>query len=402
MCIPGYDVEIMKLRRDRNLRIVFGMTLISVLGVASIAPVLPRLADVFDISPQRAGLLIIVFTFPGVLLTPVSGVLADRFGRRRVIVPSLWLFALAGSACAAADSFTQLLILRFLQGTGAAALGSLNMVLIGDLYEGRDRAAAMGLNMSVLSVGTAIYPGIGGLLAELGWRWPFLLAATAAPVALAVRFGLRNPEPHGCQTLRVYLGGVARLVWRRPVVASFTVSLITFVLLYGAVLTFFPVLLDRRFGFSPAMIGLYLTGSSVMTGLCAALTGWLSHRMPARHLIMVSFGMIASALALIAVLPTPWSLAVPAALFGASMGLGMPSLMTILASLAPADHRGAFLSLNGMVLRLGQTLGPLLCGVVYGGFGLPAVFASGALLAVVTLAVVIPFVPLRAARAVPG
>jgi MFS family permease len=173
----------MNLWRDRNLHIVFGVTLMSVLGVASVAPVLPRLAVVFGVSPQRAGLLITSFTFPGVLLTPVAGVLADRFGRRRIMVPALWLFALAGIACAAADSFVQLLVLRALQGVGAAALGALNMVLLGDLYEGRRRAAAMGLNMSVLSVGTALYPALGGLLAELGWRWPFLLAAAAAPVA---------------------------------------------------------------------------------------------------------------------------------------------------------------------------------------------------------------------------
>ena len=386
----------MNLWRDRNLHIVFGVTLMSVLGVASVAPVLPRLAAVFGVSPRSAGLLITSFTFPGVLLAPVAGVLADRFGRRRIMVPALWLFALAGIACAAADSFAQLLVLRALQGVGAASLGSLNMVLLGDLYEGRRRAEAMGLNMSVLSVGTALYPALGGLLAELGWRWPFLLAAAAAPVALAVQFRLRNPEPRTGQTLRAYITGVSRRLWRPQVGAAFTVSLITFVLLYGAILTFFPLLLDRRFGFSPAVIGLYLTGASVMTGLCSALAGWLSRIVPERRLIMASFGMITASLALIAVLPSPWSLALPAALFGSAMGFGLPSLMTILAGLAPTEHRGAFLSFNGMVLRLGQTLGPVLGGLVYGAHGLVAVFAAGSLLAALTLATVVPFVPGRA------
>ncbi len=386
----------MSIWRDRNLLIVFGVTLMAVLGVASIAPVLPRLAAVFAITPQRAGLLILAFTTPGVLLTPVVGVLADRFGRRRVIVPSLWLFAVAGCACAAAQTFTQLLILRWLQGMGAAALGALNLVLLGDLYEGRRRAAVMGWNMTALSVGTAAYPGLGGLLAEFGWRWPFLLAAAAVPVALAVQCCLRNPEPSSGQTWRAYFGAVVQYVWRPPVGATFTVSLVIFVLLYGAILTYFPVLLDRRFAFSPAIIGMYLTGSSVMTGLWSAAAGRLAARLPERRLILIAFLLVAPALVLLAILPTAGALILPIAMFGTAMGLGMPSLMTVLAGLAPAEYRGAFLSLNGMILRLGQTLGPLLGGLLYGGQGLAAVFLGGALLAAVTLLVVVPFVPRRA------
>ncbi len=386
----------MSLWRDRNLHIVFAVTLMAVLGVSSVAPALPRIGEVFGVSPERTGLVITAFTLPGVLLTPVLGVLADRIGRRRVIIPSLWLFAFAGVACAGAAGFWQLIALRFLQGVGAASLGALNLTVLGDLYEGRDRGAAMGMNMSVLSVGTAAYPGIGGALAELGWRWPFLLAAVAVPVALSVQCCLRNPEPTGGQTLRDYLGSVARRVWRPPVGASFTVSLITFILLYGAILTWFPLLLDRQLGLSPGMIGLYLTGSSVATGLASAVSGRLAARVGERRLIAVTFVLQAVAMALIAVLRHPLTLLIPVALYGSSMGLGMPSLMTILAGLAPAEHRGAFLALNGTVLRLGQTLGPVLAGLVFAWRGMAAPFVLGAALAVLTLLVVIPFVPARA------
>jgi MFS family permease len=383
----------MNLWRDRNLHVVFGVTLMAVLGVSSVAPALPRIAEVFGVSPQRTGLLITVFTVPGALLTPVAGVLADRLGRRRVIAPSLWLFALAGAACTLADTFGQLLVLRFLQGVGAASLGALNLALLGDLFEGRERAAAMGINMTVLSVGTAAYPGLGGALAEIGWRWPFLLALAAVPVALAVQLRLRNPEPRNAQTLRAYLGAVARRVWRPPVGASFTVSLVTFILLYGAILTYFPVLLDRRFGFSPGVIGLYLTVGSAATGLVSTLSGWFSDRLPPRRIIALGFVLYAVALGLIGWLPSPWLMILPIVLNGCAMGLNMPALMTVLAGLAPAEHRGAFLALNGTVLRGGQTLGPVLGGVVLGWQGLGAIFAGGAALAVITLLVVVPFVP---------
>lgn len=161
------------LLRDRNLHIIFSVTLMAVMGVASLTPAFPKIIKELNISPRDIGLLITVFTVPGVFLTPILGVLADRFGRKRVLAPSLFLFALAGGACALTKDFPLLLLLRFLQGIGAAALPAINVALIGDLYTGRERDAAMGYNTSVLSLGVASYPALGGLLAAAGWQYPF-------------------------------------------------------------------------------------------------------------------------------------------------------------------------------------------------------------------------------------
>jgi len=82
---------------------------------------------------------------------------------------------------------------------GAGALGTLNVTVIGDIYSGRERSAALGYNSSVLSVGTASYPAIGGALATFGWFYPFTLAFLAVPVGILVLVSLRNPEPHNDQ-----------------------------------------------------------------------------------------------------------------------------------------------------------------------------------------------------------
>ena len=163
-----------KLYHETNLRIIFSITLMAVLGVSSITPAFPKIAQVMNISQETVGLLITVFTLPGVILTPVFGILADRFGRKRILVPSLILFGIAGGAGAFTSDFNTLLNLRFIQGIGAAALGSLNSTLIGDIYSGKERIEAMGYNASVLSVGTATYP-TWGALAMFGWNFPFIL-----------------------------------------------------------------------------------------------------------------------------------------------------------------------------------------------------------------------------------
>jgi MFS family permease len=147
--------------RDHNLHVVFAVTLMAVLGSSSVTPAFPKVVEEFGVSPRQVGLLITFFTLPGVFLTPVAGVLSDKLGRKRVLVPSLLLFGVAGTACAFARDFELLLGLRALQGVGAA-LGATNVTLIGDLYEGRRRTAALGYNSRVLSTGTASYPAIGG------------------------------------------------------------------------------------------------------------------------------------------------------------------------------------------------------------------------------------------------
>jgi len=111
------------LYRDRNLQVIFGVTLMAILGVSSITPAFPSIMRELNLTGSQIGLLITFFTLPGVILAPVMGVLADRFGRKRILVPSLFFFAIAGTACTFASDFNALLGMRVVQGIGAASLG---------------------------------------------------------------------------------------------------------------------------------------------------------------------------------------------------------------------------------------------------------------------------------------
>lgn len=367
--------------RDRNLHIVFGVTLMAVLGASSVAPALPKVARELHVSTGQVGLLITVFTLPGVLLTPIWGIVADRYGRKRVLVPSLLFFGVAGGACALARSFELLLALRFLQGVGAAALGAINVTIIGDLYSARERITAMGYNSSVLSTGTASYPAIGGVLASFGWYYPFALPLVAIPIGLLVLFSLRNPEPENNQSLREYLSAVLRHVEDRRVIGLFVASLATFVLLYGPHLTYLPVLMDRSFGASPPVTGLLVSSSSVVTALTGTQLRRLTRLLPERALIRLAFLLYTVAFCLVPFIPTVYLLLIPTAIFGFAQGINIPNILGLLTASAPAETRGALMSVNGMILRLGQTLGPLLMGVAVATLSLTAAYLAAAILA---------------------
>ena len=127
------DGEVRKVYKDHNLHVLWGVTLMAVLGVSSVTPAFPRIVQELGFSSGQVGLLITVFTLPGIVLTPVLGVLSDRYGRKKILVPALLPFGVAGGACALARSFELLWASRFFQGMGAAALGTLNVTVIGDI-----------------------------------------------------------------------------------------------------------------------------------------------------------------------------------------------------------------------------------------------------------------------------
>jgi predicted MFS family arabinose efflux permease len=370
---------------DPDLQIIFSVTLMAVLGVSSVTPAFPKIGRAFNLSSQAVGNLITAFTLPGVLLTPLLGILTDRYSRKKTLVPSLMTFGLAGSACALVRNFAFLLVLRFIQGIGAAALSVLYITLIGDLYSGKDRSAAMGYNASVLSVGTATYPAIGGALATLGWHYPFTLPILAIPIGFLVIFTLENPEPRHEQRLQRYLQQAWESVKHGQSIALFVLTLLTFIILYGAYLTYLPFLMENAFRASPFTIGITMSGMSLATAVTSSQLGKLVQVCSEKRLIQIACGLYALALLMIPLAPNLLTLWIPVILFGVAQGLSIPNLQTLLASLAPIEHRGAFLSVNGLVLRLGQTLGPPLMGVASSLGGAGMTFYSGAAIAAVML-----------------
>ena len=376
--------------RDTNLQIIFCVTMISIIGFVSITPAFPNIIEELNISPQDVGLLISVFTFPGIILTFVFGVLADRIGRKKILVPSLMLFGIAGGACALTRDFNLLLILRFFQGIGAAPLMTLSVTIIGDLYSGRERTTAIGYDVSALNISAASFPSIGGALALLGWYYPFLLPIIAIPVGFLALFSLKIPEPKKEKRLPEYLRDAWQSIKNRQVFGLFVTSTATFIILFGSYLTYFP-LIGHSLGASPFVIGLIMSSRSLAAAFTSLQLGKITRVVSEKNLIKVAFILYALALVIIPFVSNLWVLLIPTIIFGIAHGINEPSFHALLSGLAPMKHRAAFMSVNQTVIRLGQTLGPLLMGLTFITWGISGAFYAGAGFSIVmfVLAVII-------------
>lgn len=358
--------------------LVYGIALLSVMGVAGILPVLPLLAKHFAIADSALGILIASFTLPGIFLTPLCGVLSDRLGRKSVLLPALLLFAGGGAGCIFADTQNELIFFRAVQGMGAAGFGTLYNTLIGDLCRNENtRLKALGSAMMLVALGGALFPALGGLLGELHMTAPFYLTLLALPLAFLTCFvplpGFRQEE----QSLSGYVRrGVAQICERRNL-SLFAVSFIIFGMLYGPIITYFPLLAHTRYSAAPQQIGLVYAAS-----IAGIVCGVLYMPKLRRFFSPRALGFFAAALfgASMLLMPLTGSLrlsCVPILFYGLGQGLLYPAVMSVLTGDAREQTRSILLAVNATSVRLSQSLMPNLCGVFFTLWSFEGVYAFG-------------------------
>ena len=372
--------------QDKNLYIIIGVTLISIMGGQTVAPILPSLTGVFDVSTREIELVMTLFVLPIGLATPVLGVLADRIGIRKVLIPALILFAIAGASIAFANTFTSVLGLRFLQGLGAAPLDALSLTMIAMLYQGRMLGAAMSINAAVIGISSAIYPLLGGALGSVDWSYPFLLSVLAFPLVMLVIMVLKLPSKPPTakkESLKVYLKGTWKSVNNRSVLGLLFAVGTIFMIQFGAFITYVPIFAGVNLGASGFMNGIILCVMSLAVAISAAQLGWLIQRFSEITLIKTSFILSAVALIMIPFITNPWLLLIPNILFGISLAFALPSSQALLAGLSAQDSRAGFMAVNASVQSLGQALGPILGGLAIAFGGIKVVFFSAAVYSVI-------------------
>ena len=378
---------------NRAVVYCFAATIIMIMGVASITPILPTLTRHFGVPSSAANLIMVAFTVPGLLSTPLAGIIADRYGTKRVLVPSLMLFSLGGVASAFMPDFNSFLFCRFIQGMGSGALGVLALTIISDAVEdGPMRVKALGYNNSIMSIGSAIIPLVAGLLAQISWHLPLLLSGTALPLAFMIWFAMKTPEYTSTappQTMGQYLKSTGRAIIQRDTWYILVFTVINFVVLFGPVVTFFPEFADKRYQAIPFEIGLVMSASSVGTMLVASQISRILKYITARTAMLIGFSVFALGLGALPFAPGLFWCILPIFILGLSQGINNPTMISLYLAYTPYEQRSGVLAVNSFLVRLAQTIGPLMFGFIYAGLNIEAVFIIGAAACLLTCPLVL-------------
>jgi ACDE family multidrug resistance protein len=358
MTITRLSNPLTDIQHLRTVLIIFASTLVSVMGVSLISPALPTIQAAWNISARQASLLISAFTLPGVVLTPFVGLVSDRIGRKRVLVPSLFLFGVSGVAIVFVDEFMTILGLRVVQGIAGSAIMSLTVTLLGDLFSGDRRSRLIGLNASILAIGAAGYPLLGGVLALLSWTAPFVCFALGIVIAVAGSAILPAPDSSADASGLSYVITAARAVPTRRALGLYVSLFGIFVILYGAQLTIVPFILANLYGLSSGMIGLLLGLPAVTMGLTSSQSSRLLRYLSPPRLIALGFVTYGIGMTLVSLTHSLVVLAGALFLFGIGQGFAEPITDTALNALTPDAFRGGIMSIRTSVLQFGTTLGP--------------------------------------------
>ncbi len=365
---------------------IFGITLTGILANTLPNAALPDILEDLGQSDGSGGFFVAAGTIPGIVMAPVIGLLADRYGRRRVLLPCLVVFATFGVLSAFAPSWPILLLCRLCQGFGSAGLINLAVVLIGDGWEGNERVRLIGYNAAVLTISVALLPAVGGVLAELGgWRLafaPYLLGlVTAAAVA---RFLPRSAPAGGASMGTQFRAALA--VVRRPIVgASIAFGFVLFALVFGLFLTTLSLHLDNEFGLEAGGRGLIIAAPATGATVAALSLGRMRARFGGARLLLAANTLFVVGFCAIGLAPSIWVLVAGAVLYGLGEGTAIPTVQDIVAGAAPTASRGAVVALWVGSARAGQTVGPLMAGAGIATIGTAATFVAGGFVAAALL-----------------
>ncbi|MFB9324933.1 MFS transporter [Paenibacillus aurantiacus] len=358
--------------RGAVLILMFNLFLVFT-GIGLVIPIMPKFMESLDITGGVVGLLVAAFSLTQLLASPLAGRLSDSFGRKKMIVFGMLLFAFSEGLFGYAGSTTVLFIARMLGGISAAMIMPAVMAYAADVTTTEERAAGMGYVNAAITTGFIIGPGIGGYIAEFGIRMPFYFAAAAGVLAACINlFILPESRPASVAAAasmdaakpRASLLTQLRYAYREPYFLSL---IIVFVMSFGLANfeTVFGLFVDHKFGFEPKDIAFIITFGSI-AGAVVQLTAfsWILKRFGESRVISVCLLFAGLFILLTLFVHKFWLIFAVTFIVFLAIDILRPAIGTQM-SMVAEDQQGYVAGLNSAFTSLGNIIGPIVAGFLF-------------------------------------
>lgn len=326
------------------------------------------------------GVVLGAFSVTTLVLRPVVGRIADRWGRRRLLLAGAGLFAVIIAAHLLVQHLWVLITVRLLLGVAESLYFVAGFAVLADLAPPGRAGEAMSWNSVALYLGIATGPGIGQLLLDwhgftAAWLGAALLALLAALLVLQVP-ETRGPTPEGASVVplihRAVIGPGLALCAGVAATAGFLA-------LAG--------LRAEAVGFEAWSVIPLVYGATVV--VCRVAFARLPDRLPPRPLGAGSLIACSAGLVVMAAVPGPAGMLAGAGLLGVGVAFLTPAIFASIFGTVPAHERGAAAGTATIFIDLGLGGGPLLLGFIAAAGGIPLAFASAAAMTLVGVPVLL-------------
>ncbi|MBT2655889.1 multidrug efflux MFS transporter NorA [Bacillus sp. ISL-18] len=352
--------------RNVTLGLLLMNLFIAFLGIGLVIPVLPTLMDELGITGKTVGYLTAAFAFAQLLVSPLAGKAADRFGRKIMIVIGLFIFGMSEFLFGIGKGIEMLFISRILGGISAAFIMPAVTAFIADITDLDSRPKALGFMSAAISTGFIIGPGIGGFLAEFGTRIPFFFAGALGTIASILSIILLSePNRNEDENEQVSNGkfGFKRIFAPKYFLAFILIFIASFGL--AAFESFFSLFVDHKFQFKPSDIAIVITGG----GIFGAVTQVLLFDRLTRiwgEIKLLRYCLILSALLvfLMTVVHSYFSILLVTFIVFVGFDLFRPAITSYLSNIA-GNEQGFVGGMNSMFTSLANISGPVLGGILF-------------------------------------
>lgn len=403
---PPIDLQPKTSNWKRPLYIIFLAQVVTMVGFSSVFPFLPLyVASLGSVSSLSVETLIgLVFSGQAVTMmiaSPLWGALADRWGRKLMVVRATFGGAVILMAMAFVQSAEQLVVLRTIQGFITGVVGAANALVASTVP--RERTGyAMGLMQVAVGIGIGIGPMIGGAVADaFGYSAAFFVTSAMLIVAgFVVVVGVEEPRAArpGQHAKKSSIWSDYKAILGIPAIPTlFALGFLNQLgrMIYVPILPLFVLALLDNPGQVNSFTGIMIGLSSAATALFSVFFGCKGDHMGHHRVFIGSATACALLFLLQSLVSSSAQLLVTQIVTGVALGGVVPSISALLAQYTRLGQEGAVYGLQNSINSAARAIGPMLGVAISGLLGLRAVFQSTAALYLITAIVTVFWLPPR-------
>lgn len=387
---------------NHALILIFATIFLDLLGVGILVPVIPFLVRQFNSDALTVGLLALSFSAAQFLCAPALGVWSDRYGRRPVLLISLFGTSIGYFLFGYAGSLLLLFIARIIDGATGGNI-STAQAYIADITPPEDRAKNFGLVGAAFGLGFIIGPALGGVLAHISLSAPAYCAGLLTLITVILSYFFLPETLHedaraaasiGLREINPFTQGLVAL--RRPTIMPLMIAIFFLNYAFSGLQTNFAVFTFERLGMGPeanAMVFAYVGVVAVL--MQAVIVRRLSKIYSDRSLALTGLAIMA-----LGFLATAFAYGLIMIYFASTLtsvgsGLTTPTLTSMLSKEVSLREQGWVLGASQSFASLARIIGPVWAGVVYDVLGQGAPYWTGSVALALTLIFVVRSTPGR-------
>ena len=330
---------------------------LTIMSMITISASLPDMTSAFSDIPNGKKLVKLTLSFPGLFIALsaiLAGIIIDKFGRLKLLGISLILYAVGGSSGYWLDNIYFILAGRALLGISVGVSMTIVTTLVADYYQGKARQKFAGLQIAVMSLGGIIFITLGGILADINWRVPFLLYFFSLVILPFAYLFLKEP-PGQTEVKRDN-----KLVKSPAIIWFVFINVMLMWILFFIIPVQIPFHLKSIGIEKNALIGIAIASSTFFSAIGAISYSKIKDKFGFKQIFGIGYFLMAIAYVCISYGNSYEMILLAMLLAGLGMGVMIPNANIWVMQLAPPEIRGREIGRLTTFWFMGQFLSPII------------------------------------------